>query len=115
MSEPQLPLPAQSYEPVERPTVVTVFAVIGIIFGSMGFLCTPLALFPYYVQLPKPDPVIDAVKNDSILFGAMIAGLAMNWLLSALVLVGSIGALGLKDWARQILIGSAVMTMILTL
>jgi hypothetical protein len=108
------PLPVLT-EPAARPTSVTVMAIIGIIIGAMGFLCTPMALFPYYMQLPKPDPVIEAVKNDSLMFGWMIAGLAMNWVLSLLLLAGSIAALGLRDWARQILIGWAMTNILLTL
>src|SRR4051812_3812319 len=103
MSEPQQPPPQQpplpiayAYpEPSLRPTSVTVMAIIGIILGAMGFLCLPLSLIPYFMPMPVPNPVIDGVKNDSFLFGTMIAGIVMGWLLGALLLVGSIAALTL--------------------
>jgi hypothetical protein len=90
-------------------------AIIGIILGAFGFLCSPLAIIPYYMPMPQPNPVIDAVKNDSVLFGSMIAGIAMGWVLAAFLLIGSVGALGLRDWARQVLIGWAITNILLAI
>jgi hypothetical protein len=102
-------------EPAERPTSVTVMAIIGIIYGAMGFLCSPLALIPYFMTMPQPVPAIDAVKNDQLLFGWTMASLAMGWLLAIFLLIGAVGALGLKQWARQVLIGWAITSALLSI
>ena len=102
-------------EPAERPKAVTVMAIIGIIYGAMGFLCSPLAVIPYVIKYPQPVPAIDAIKNDQVLFGWTMSSLAMGWLLSIVLLIGSIGALSLKQWARQMLIGWAITGMLLSI
>ena len=90
--------------PKLRPTSVTVMAVIGIIFGAIGVACSPFALVPYFVQMGPPNPVIDAVKSDPVLFGWMVVAMAIHIPLSIVLLAGSIGALNLKLWARKALL-----------
>ena len=77
MSEPT-PTPSIPIEPVaQRPTSITTIAILGIIFGAFGFLCTPASLIPYFVTIPAPpgqasNPatiVLDTIKNDKLLFG----------------------------------------------
>ena len=110
----QLDSPMPPLEPAVRPTSVTVMAVIGIIFGALGFLCSPLALIPYFITLPTPNPFIDSIKDDNALFMWTIAVTVMGWFLSILLLVGSIWALMLREWARQILLGWSVASSLLT-
>lgn len=106
MSQPPFD-PTNMYQPEyqqavpKRPTSVTVLAIIGIILGSLSVLCSPMGLLPYFVQIGPPNPMIDSVKNDPALFGYMIGSIAVGWVIGLLLLVGSIGALLLKDWARK--------------
>jgi len=93
-------------------------AVIGIIFGALAFICTPVSLIPYFISLPQPpqgNPVLDAMKNDSTVFGWIIMSSLINWLLSIFQLTGSIGALGLRQWARQILIGWSIIALLVAI
>jgi hypothetical protein len=87
-----------------RPTAVTVLAIIGIIFGSMGVLCGPVSLTPYLFDLGVSEPSIDKVKQSPALMAFMIGSTGVWWLLGALELASSIGSLLLRPWARRGLI-----------
>lgn len=97
--------------PRERPISVTVMAIIGIILGALGFLCTPLSLIPYFISLPQQsgNPAFDAIRTDRLIFAWTMASSVVNWLLAIILLSGSIGALGLREWARQFLIAWSIM------
>lgn len=99
--------------PNPRPTSVTVMAIVGIIFGAIGVTCMPLAMVPYFIQLGPPNPVIDAVKNDQVLFGWMIISLPIHFVLSIVLLPGSIGALSLKVWARKALMFWSIASLVM--
>src|SRR5947208_2777359 len=94
-------LPYQGYLPVQnpRPTSVTVMAILGIIFGGLG-LCSPFALIPYFMNFGPPNPFIDAVKNNTFLLDWTMFATLLTFVLAILLLTCSIGALGLKPWAR---------------
>jgi hypothetical protein len=87
-----------------RPTSVSVLAVLGIIFGAIGVLCSPMALVPYYVNFGPPNPVIDTVKNSPPLFTWTVGGTVLGFILGIVLLSGSIGAWSLKPWARKLLV-----------
>jgi hypothetical protein len=103
---------ATPVEPAERPVSVTVLAIIGILYGALMFLCTPMSIIPYFMRLPQPNPVIDLTKNDPLLFAWTVAAAVVGWLLSIILLSGSIGALGLREWARQFLVSWAIMSIL---
>src|SRR5688572_20360760 len=91
----------QSFEPpapAKRPASVT---TLGIILAGLAVLCSPLALLPYFMQIGPPQPAIDVVKNDAALFGYMVGSVALGWVLGLVLLVCSIGALMMKEWARK--------------
>lgn len=111
-------LPYQSFYPPAlnpRPTVVTVMAVLGIIFGGIGVLCTPFSLVPYFVNLGQPNPVIDAVKENALLLDYMIFATLLSFLVAILLLTCSIGALKLKPWARTGLVWYGIVGCILAI
>ena len=111
----QPPIQPQYYNPPlpsGRPTSVTVLAIIGIIFGAFGVLCTPLALMPYFVS-GVSHPAIDGIKNDPKLFSWLILSTVIGWVFAVLLLASSIGALSLKKWARQGLVVYGVAAIIM--
>ena len=59
---PQYPMPP-AYNANVRPTSVTVLAVLGIIFGAMRTLCTPLGVVPLLISGGPPNAVIDTYKH----------------------------------------------------
>lgn len=97
-----------------RPSSVTVIAVVAIVFGALGVLCTPLALLPY-LGVGGPNPVLDLVRTRPLLHAWMLGSTLLNLLLSLLLIASGIGALSLKAWARLALMAYAVMTIVLSL
>jgi hypothetical protein len=102
-------------EPQGRPTVVTVLAIIGIVLGALGVLCKPMSLMMYFVPMPAGNPVMDRMKADQALFIWTMASTSVGWFLSIVLLVCGIGALALKEWSRQGLIGWSILTLVVDL
>lgn len=106
---PQIPMPPR------RPTSVTVLAIIGIIFGALGVLCTPLGLIPYFMDFGQPNPVIDAIKENKFAFFWTIGSSILGILLAVILLAGSIGSLKLAPWARSAMLAYAAMAVVMSL
>lgn len=100
---PQYPMPP-AYSTNPRPTSVTVLAVLGIIFGAIRTLCTPLGVLPFLVSTAPPNPVIDAYRSDPLMMAVLIGSAIGTMGGGILLLAGSIGALRLHRWARKVLI-----------
>ena len=97
-----------------RPTSVTVLAIIGIILGGLGALCSPFGLIFYFVQVGPPNPVIEATRADPAWFGYTIGSTALGWVISVILLAGSIGSLMLKEWARKAMLAYAWVAIVMT-
>jgi hypothetical protein len=104
--------PAASSAVPRRPTSVTVVAIVGIVFGLLGVVCTPISAIPYFVDT-GPNPVMDAVKGTSWIYVYMVASLVLGFVFACVLLAGSIGALLLKPWARLVLMGYAIVSLVL--
>ena len=84
-----------------RPTILTVAAIIGIVWSALVLLCTPISLIPMFVDLGQPNPAIDALKENRAVFGWTIVSTILSFALGILLLASSIGALMLKRWSRR--------------
>jgi hypothetical protein len=94
-------------EPPRRPTSVTVLAIIGIILGVFSVICSPIGLIFYFVPIDPPNPLIEATRADPAWFGYTIGSTALGWVIGLLLLIGSIGSLMLKEWARKCMLAYA--------
>jgi hypothetical protein len=111
MTEPPLP-PLNRTAAQPRPTALTVIAIIGIVFGVLG-LCSPFGAVPYFMEMPgPPNPMIEMVKESTFLFIWTIGSLFLAFVMSIVLLAGSIGALGLKPWARPTLLGYSAVSIL---
>ena len=96
-----------------RPGAITVLSILAIIFGSLGLLCGGLGLVsqlmmlamggrnPFMPQLPASNFAVTA-------YGAFAVFVAL--VLSAVLLIGGIGGLKLRPWARRMMIVWSVVT-----
>lgn len=101
--------------PSPRPTSVTVIAVLAIVFGSIGVLAG-LCNIPQYLGANfMPNPVMDAMRADSLLIGIMVGSLIVSLLTSVMLLWGGIGALSLKPSARKVLVAYAILAIATTI
>jgi hypothetical protein len=105
---------------VNRPTSVTVFAVLNIVFGTLGVICTPFALVYTFFAPQMQGFYANAGIASEMSTNAfemmqtpayqtfMIVSTLLGTLVSALLIAAGIGLLKLRPWARWISIGYAV-------
>jgi hypothetical protein len=108
-ASPQLP------QPSPRPTSVTVFAILGIIFGSLGVLAMLCNLPPLLGVQFAPNPIMDGIRKDPMLMSLTIGGLVINLVLWILELIASIGMLSLKPTARRLFVWFAILNIIISI
>ena len=77
-----------------RPTAVTVFGILNIVFGTLGLMCMPLAFVGMFAMPHVGNPA--ALPKVWLLFSSAI-GLGCTVLLIA----AGIGLLYLKAWGRR--------------
>ena len=104
--------PASTY--AARPTSVTVLSIMGMVLGGMGLLCKPASLLMFVVKMPVPNPVVDAMRNDSFIRGFMVIGAATGWVISLLLILASVGSLRLRDWGRSGMLAYAGLALVMT-
>ena len=81
------------YHPDMRPTSVTVFGIINIVFGGLGILCTPGSLIAGFV-------IPNVMNTTPVAKAWFLIGSFVGFLCSFLLLIVGIGLLKLKRWAR---------------
>jgi hypothetical protein len=79
-----------------RPTPVTVFGILNIVFGSLGLLCTPLAIAALWIP-QQPG----AYQMGTAMMAYTIVGYIVGFFCAILLLAAGIGLLYQKRWARQ--------------
>jgi hypothetical protein len=88
------------YHPDMRPTSVTVFAILNIVFGGLGLLCAPAALIAS-IAIPN------AMNTTPVAKAWLLIGSFVGFLCSFLLLIVGIGLLNLRRWARVWTLGYA--------
>lgn len=102
----------------ERPTSVTVFAIINLILsglGVIGILFWVLAKLGLKFQSSQGNPVLELMEASRgyQLFTDVASGLGI--LVTILLLSASIGMFSLKPWSRRVTIGWGVYSILMTL
>jgi hypothetical protein len=104
MSPPNESFPDTNAFPPGRPRSVTVVSILGIIFGALGCVCL---VGSFVMSMTMGNAQQNAQMAPELMTFGIITGVA-GLVLSIVLLFGSIGALGLKPWARQTLIAFAI-------
>lgn len=116
-SQPVQPLPYVGPLPVappRRPTAVTVIAIIVIVFSSIGVLCSPFGLIPFFMpSAMQQDPVSKAMYGNAAFRVWTIISVIIGWTVSIANLIAAIQALNLKPWARKAMIRIAAIQLVL--
>jgi hypothetical protein len=89
-NETQAPSPI-----IEKPTSVTVFGILNIVFGCMGLICTPFSLLLGVAAMQKTMETTTAYKMWTLVSGFIGIGFSV-WLL-----VLGIGLVTMRRWARS--------------
>jgi hypothetical protein len=103
--------------PRKRPTVLTVFGILNIVFGSLGLVCYSCIGFGLVVLLggglgAAQDPQLrlakeaidDMLRNVPGYVPAIVISLVLGVVLALILIISGIGLLYVQGWARIICI-----------
>jgi hypothetical protein len=109
MSQPTIPYMSSTvHPPSNRPTAVTVLAIIGIVFGALGVLCIGSGdvMLMFSFMSANLNQGFAGQSMGLRLLGLFVGVLSLG--LSGVLLWASIASLGLKPFARRLMIGWAL-------
>ncbi len=96
---------------MNRPTAVTVFGVLNLVFGGFGLLCVPLQTLSTLAMMPGLQqmnenmgmeyPMLDVLDSPMYRM-VMIAYLVMTLAGAIALVAGGIGLLKLRPWGRTL-------------
>ncbi|MCS6862293.1 MAG: hypothetical protein NZT92_18470 [Abditibacteriales bacterium] len=96
---------------MQRPTSVTVFGILNIVFGAMGVICMPFSFLMLLIPQPPgapPNPVIDLMTRTPFLRTWTIGVGVLGTIAAIVLIVAGIGLLTMQAWGRLTSIGCAV-------
>jgi hypothetical protein len=97
----------------QRPTSVTVFGVINIIFGGFAIICLPIGLLMSAGLVKfQHNPVMDMLSSSRVWQIWNIVSGILGILSGIVQLIAGIGLLKLKSWARITSVGYAIFAII---
>ncbi|MFK8112849.1 MAG: hypothetical protein AB8B91_11635 [Rubripirellula sp.] len=99
-----------------RPSGVTVFAILAVLFGGLGILglIGSLVMFSISSQIAAPgsNPVMDLMNNSPAYRVFMYTGMGFGAVFSVLLLIGGIGLFKMKSSARKMLLAYAIYSIV---
>jgi len=99
---------------MNRPTSVTVFGILVIVFGVLGVLGILGSLVLFLPQMANSsNPVIKLIHDNPAYATWMKFSIALGVVVSAAVLAAGIGLLRLRPWARTFSIGYAIYSLVM--
>ena len=111
---------------MQRPTSVTVFGILNIVFGVLGFCCLPLSAAAFFMPHDSPvmqsNPVMQVIDTNAGYRAFLLGSIVVGMIFIIMLLIGGIGLLINKAWGRTLslvyayyAIASAVVGMVVNL
>ena len=100
-----------------RPTPVTVFGILNIIFGALGLLCMPFSMLALFMP-PNPsfpNPALDLMRSNEAYRLWMMVSTVLGMIVSGVLLAAGIGLLMLKSWGHKASIGYSIYAIVMGL
>ncbi len=97
----------------KAPMSVIVLCVFVGLMALVNLCSSPFAMLPYVVDLGVPNPALDAIRGDPILYPVMIASLGIGLVLSVVALISCVGAVLLRSWGRLGLLAYAALSLVM--
>src|ERR1035437_2040178 len=98
---------------MKRPTAVTVFGVLNIVFAIFGFFAMLVSAILLVPHADTKNPVIRLIHDNPAYAAWIYASMTLGLLAIAAKLAAGIGLLKLRPWARQLSIIYAIYAMIM--
>jgi hypothetical protein len=99
------PLPGDGRPPNPRPTAVLVIAILGIVLGAFGMLGGLCGILANVVNVNNANPAMEAMYHDLAWRMVLLASTSLQFILSVILVIGSVYLLSLRPWARRLLLG----------
>jgi hypothetical protein len=94
---------------MNRPTAVTVFGILNIVFAVFGVVGVFASVMLFAaVGTDSKNPVVQIIHNNALFADWMKVSIVLGLVVSAALLVAGIGLLKLKPWARLVSIAYAI-------
>ena len=95
---------------MNRPTSVTVFGALNLVFGGMGFFCLALSAVTWLLPMPQAqgNPVLDLMQKNETYALITKIGTGLGLVASVVLLAAGVGLLKMKTWGRLLSIVYAV-------
>ncbi len=94
---------------MQRPTSVTVFGVLNLVFGALGLFGMLFTIIIFILPLPTANnPVLEIMRNSPGYALWMKLAIPLGFLATGVSIAAGIGLLKLKNWGRTLSIGYAI-------
>ena len=93
---------------MQRPTSVTVFGILNIVFAAFGVLGLIAAIALFFLPADSNNPVIKIMHENAAYALWLKVCIPLGVLSCSALLAAGIGLLRLKSWARKLSIGYAI-------
>ena len=94
---------------MQRPTSVTVFGVLNLVFGALGLFGMLFTIIIFILPLPTANnPVLEIMRNSPGYALWMKMAIPLGFLAAGVSIAAGIGLLKLKNWGRALSIGYAI-------
>jgi hypothetical protein len=93
---------------MQRPISVTVFAVLNLVFATIGIIAVIASAFTLFVMADAKNPVVKIMQDSPVMQTWMMVSVPLGLAACVALLASGIGLLGLKPWARTLAIGYAI-------
>lgn len=100
---------------MNRPTSVTVFGILNLVFAAFGFIAIIFTALLFIMPQPanSPNPVIQLIHDNSTYAAWMVISAGLGVLSSIALLASGIGLLKMRAWARTLSIVYAIYAIIM--
>jgi len=93
---------------MQRPTSVTIFGILNIVFAALGVLGLIASIALFFMPSDSNNPVIKIMHENAAYALWLKVCIPLGVLSCAALLAAGIGLLRLKPWARKLSIGYAI-------
>ena len=95
----------------KRPTTVTVLGIVGMVMAALTVVCSVVSMPTLLMDAAASNPLTAAVRGEPALYRWHVFATVARLALGLVLLVGSLGALGMRRWGRWLMIAYAAVAL----